>query len=79
MHRFRYNQVLPYSGNDVIVICPLGVIDWGGFWMGDPDLILVFYNNHTSILHRFRFIQVLPFVGNDVIVLSSLGGAAGKF
>ena len=23
MHRFRYNQVLPLSGNDVIVISPL--------------------------------------------------------
>ena len=24
MHRFRYNQVLPYAGNDVIVLSPLG-------------------------------------------------------
>ena len=24
MHRFRYNQVLPFVGNDVIVLSPLG-------------------------------------------------------
>ena len=24
MHRFRYNQVLPFAGNDVIVLSPLG-------------------------------------------------------
>ena len=63
MHRFRYDQVLPLPGNDVIVISPLGgaeVIHCGGFWKSDPDFILVFNSNHTSILHRFRFIQVLP-------------------
>ena len=24
MHRFRYNQVLPFAGNDVLVLSPLG-------------------------------------------------------
>ena len=63
MHRFRYNQVLPLSGNDVIVISPLGalkVIHWSGFWKDDPDFILVFDNIHTSIMQSFRFNQVLP-------------------
>ena len=73
MHRFQYNQVLPFAGNDVRVISPLEgaeVIQWGGFWKGDPDFILVFNNNHTSNMHSFRCNQVFPLAGNDVIVLS---------
>ena len=32
MHRFRYNQVLPLSGNDVIVIYPLGGAEGNSLW-----------------------------------------------
>ena len=63
LHRFRHNQGLPLSGNDVIVISPLGgaeVIHWGGFGNEDPDFILVYDNIHTSIMQSFRFNQVLP-------------------
>ena len=41
----------------------------------DHDFILVFNNNHTSIMHSFRFNRVYPLAGNDVIVLSPLAGA----
>ena len=63
MHRFRYNQVLPFSGNDVIEISPLGGAEGNSLgWIleGRPDFILVFDNIHTSILQNFRFNQVLP-------------------
>ena len=49
-----------------------------GFWKGELDFILVFNNNHTSIMHRFRFNQVLPLAGKDFIALSPQGGAAGE-
>ena len=77
MHRLRFNQALPFAGNDVIVLSPRG--DAAGksrMWivLGLPRLYIVFNSNHTSIMHRFRYNQVLPFAGNDVIVLSPLGG-----
>ena len=37
-----------------------------GFWKGDPDFILVFNKNHTSIRHRVRYYQLLTLDGNDV-------------
>ena len=39
----------------------------GRVWKGDPDSILVFSNNHTSIMHHFRYNQVSQLAGNDVI------------
>ena len=56
----------------------LKVIHWGEFWKGDPDFILVFNNNRTSIMHSFRFNQVFTLTGNDVIVLSPQEGAAAE-
>ena len=50
-----------------------------GCWKGDPDFILVFNGNHTSMMHRFRYNQVLPLAGNDVIVLSPQGGAVSDY
>ena len=77
-HRFRYNQVLPLAGNDVIVKSSLegAAGSFGdGLCKGDPDFITVISSNHTSIMHHFRYNQVLPLPGNDVIVKSPLGGA----
>ena len=82
MHRFRYNQVVPLSGNDVIVISPLGamtVTHWGGFWKGDPDFMLFFDNIHTSIMHSFRLNWVFPLAGNESTVLSPRGRAAAEY
>ena len=39
----------------------------------DPDFVLVFNGNNTSVMHRFKYNQVLPLAGNDVIVLSRPG------
>ena len=81
MHRFRYNQVLPFAGNDVIVLSSRGALQTNskcGFWKGYRDLILVFNNNHTSIIHSFWFIQVFPLAGNDVIVSSPQRSAAAE-
>ena len=55
------------------------MIFYCGIGKGDPDFILVFNSNHTSITHRLRYNQVLLLTGNDVIVLYSLGGAASDF
>ena len=76
------SDIIPLIGNDVMALSSQGalqVIYKDGFWKSDPDFILVFNNNHTSIMHRFRYNKVLPLVGNDVIVLSPLGGAASDF
>ena len=45
LHRFRYNQVLPLSGNDVKVISPLGGAEGnslGWIWEGRPRLYISF-------------------------------------
>ena len=45
MHRFRYNQVLPLSGNDVIVMSPLGGAEdnsVGWILKGRPRLYISF-------------------------------------
>ena len=84
IHHFRYNQVLWWSGNDVIVFSPLGsaagvqVKSECILCKSDHDFMLVSNNNHTSIMHRFRYNQVLPLTGNDFLLFSSLGGAAGS-
>ena len=78
MHRFRYNQVRPFTGNDVLLFSPLGGaagIYRDGLWKGDPDFIIVISSSHTSIMHRFRYNQVRPLAENEVIVISPLGGA----
>ena len=78
MHRFRYNQVLPINGNDVVLFSSLrGAAGSLSRWIMKerPDFITVDSGNHMSIMHRFRYNQVLQFAGNDVIVLSPLGGA----
>ena len=49
------------------------------FCTGDPDLILVFNSNCTSIMHCFRYNQILALVGNNVIGLSPLGDSASDF
>ena len=78
MHRFRYNQVLPVTGNCVIMFSSLdGAAGSLSRWIleGDPDFTLVINNNNTSIMHRFRYNQVLLLSENDVIAISPLGGA----
>ena len=81
MHHFRYNQVLSSAGNDVIVLSPqraLQVNNKGGFWKGNHDFMLVFKNNHTSIMHRFRYNQLLLLAGSNVIVWPPQGVAASE-
>ena len=73
MHRFRYNQVLPLSRNDVTVKSPLGGAEGNSLgWIleGRPRLHISFGNVHTSIMHSFRFNQVFPLAGYDGTVLS---------
>ena len=47
------------------------------FWESDPNCILVFNDNNTSIMHSFRFNQALPLARINIIALSSQWGAAG--
>ena len=47
-----------------------------GIWKGDPDFVVVFNSNDTSIIYRLRYKQVLLLAGNDVIASSPVGGAA---
>ena len=42
------------------------------FWKADPDLLLAFFNNCSSISHRSRVTSVFIPTGNDVITFSEL-------
>jgi len=54
VHRFRYNKLFMFAGNDVTSISSLGailVISDYGFWKGDPNFIFMFNWHFLSIIN----------------------------
>ena len=57
MHRFRDNDAFLQTGNDVMVLYPLGALYAvcnDGFWKADYGFLVVFHRKCSSIIHRFR-------------------------
>jgi hypothetical protein len=60
-HRLRYNQVLPLTGNDVIVLHPLGGAASEfhyGIRKGNPDFMFMLHEHFASILNRSQVVRL---------------------
>jgi len=61
VHRFWFNELFMFAGNDVIAISSLGVLqvisDYG-FWKGDPNFIFMFNWHFLSILNGLDVIRL---------------------
>ena len=81
VHRFRYHLVLFSATIDFTLLSPPGalpVVSVCKCRKGQPDLIIVFNGNDTSIIHRSRYSQVFLLAGINVRVFSPLRSAAGE-
>jgi len=68
MHGFRDNEVLLPTGNDVIVISPLGAFHTGfvdGIWKSDTSFIIMVHWHSSRISYRFGIIRNLFWLAHD--------------
>ena len=82
MHRFWDTDVFLQTGNDVMVISPLGGAIYSfydGFPKGDHDFLFVFYSYFTSTMHRFQDNDNFLQTGNYTMVMSPVRGAIHTF
>jgi len=77
VHHFRDNEVYLQTGNDVMVLYPLGArctVFNDGFWKGDYGFVIKVYRTFSSIIHCFRDNVRNLQTGNDVMMIPLLRG-----